>query len=148
MLVQSASHPLPHRKAPPGQPPVYEVVKTVPSDTWESTSLLRDRDEIFKQQTFHPRTQQQNPEVVRAFGSATPHSGDALLHYAGKTPDGVAKKQTPVLLVHGATKDGNFWWDPSEDGKNDGLAQKLRDSGHETFAVTFAHNQDDNFLWA
>ena len=148
MLVTAAQTPQLHRTPAAKQAPVYEVVKTLPSDTWESTSLIRDRDEIFKQQNFHPRTRQQNPEVVDAFGSDAPHSGDALLHYAGKTPEGVEKKETPVLLVHGATKDGHFWWDPSEDGKNNGLAQKLRDSGHETYAVTFAHNQDDNFLWA
>lgn len=148
MLVTAAQTSHLNRTAPAKQAPVYEVVKTLPSDTWESTSLIRDRDEIFKQQNFHPRTRQQNPEVVEAFGSDAPHSGDALLHYAGHTPAGVEKKDTPVLLVHGATKDGHFWWDPSEDGKNNGLAQKLRDSGHETYAVTFAHNQDDNFLWA
>ena len=148
MLVKATSQNLPARRPAANHPPVYDVVKTVPSETWESTSLIRDRDEIFKQQTFSPRTHQQNPEVIEAFGSETPHSGDALLHYAGHIPAGVEKKETPVLLVHGATKDGNFWWDPSEDGKNEGLAQKLRDSGHETYAVTFAHNQDDNFLWA
>ncbi len=130
------------------KPPQYEVVKTIPSDTWESTELLRDRDEIFKQQEFNARSKQHEPSIVSAFGTETPHSGDALLHYAGPPPAGVQKKETPVLLVHGATKSGNFFWDPSEDGSNKGLAQKLRDDGHEVFAVTFAHNQDDNFLWA
>lgn len=131
--------------------PAYEVVKTISGegkDTWYSTELIRDRDEIFKQQIFSPRTKQHDPAIVEAFGSDAPHSGDALLHYAGPVPKGVEKKETPVLLVHGATKNGNFWWDPSEDGKNNGLAQKLRDDGHEVYAVTFAHNQDDNFLWA
>lgn len=132
----------------PLKPPQYEVVKTIPSDTWESTELLRDRDEIFKQQEFSARSKQHEPSIVSAFGTETPHSGDALLHYAGHPPAGVEKKETPVLLVHGATKSGNFFWDPSEDGSNKGLAQKLRDDGHEVFAVTFAHNQDDNFLWA
>lgn len=137
------------RKAPAvGQPPVYEVVKTLPSDTWHSTELLRDRDEIFKQQVFSPRTKHRDPEIIEAFGSDAPHSGDALLHYAGPPPAGARKKETPVLLIHGATKNGNFWWDPSEDGKNEGLPQKLRAEGHEVFALTFAHNQDDNFLWA
>ena len=135
-------------KRPSSQAPVYEVVKTVPSDTWHSTGLIRDRDEIFKQQDFAARTKHRDKSIIEAFGTDAPHSGDALLHYAGPTPAGVEKKDTPVLLVHGATKNGNFWWDPSEDGKNNGLAQKLRDEGHETYAVTFAHNQDDNFLWA
>lgn len=141
--VRFAAGPSESRRAP-----VYEVVKSVPSDTWHSTELIRDRDELFKQQIFNPRTKHRDPEIVEAFGTDAPHSGDALLHYAGPPPAGVTKKDTPVLLVHGATKNGNFWWDPSEDGKNQGLAQKLRDEGHEVFAITFAHNQDDNFLWA
>jgi hypothetical protein len=136
------------KKAATNHPPVYEVVKTIPSDTWQSTELIRDRDEIFKQQAFNPRTRQVEPSIIEAFGSDAPHSGDALLHYAGPPPTGVKKKETPVLLVHGASKTGNFWWDPSEDGKNKGVAQKLRDEGHEVYALTFAHNQDDNFLWA
>ena len=132
----------------PSSAPVYEVVKTIPSDTWQSTELIRDRDEIFKQQAFNQRNKQRDPSIIEAFGTDAPHSGDALLHYAGPPPQGVEKKETPVLLVHGASKDGNFWWDPSEDGKNKGLPQKLRAEGHEVFALTFAHNQDDNFLWA
>ena len=139
------------KPAAANHPPAYKVVKTISGegkDTWYSTELIRDRDEIFKQQTFSPRTKQHDPSIVEAFGTDAPHSGDALLHYAGPVPKGVEKKETPVLLVHGATKNGNFWWDPSEDGKNNGLAQKLRDDGHEVYAVTFAHNQDDNFLWA
>jgi hypothetical protein len=124
------------------------VVKTLASDTWHSTDLIRDRDEIFKQQIFSPRTKHRDKEIIEAFGTDAPHSGDALLHYAGPPPQGVEKKEVPVLLVHGATKNGNFWWDPSEDGKNKGLPQKLRGEGHEVFALTFAHNQDDNFLWA
>jgi triacylglycerol lipase len=136
------------RASAPVRPPVYEVVKSIPSDTWHSTELIRDRDEIFKQQQFSPRTKHRDPEIVSAFGTDAPHSGDALLHYAGPPPAGVPKKQTPVLLIHGATKNGNFWWDPGEDGQNQGLPQKLRAEGHEVFALTFAHNQDDNFLWA
>lgn len=146
---QSALPPSSVRQRPkPVNPPRYEVVKTVASDTWTSTELIRDRDEIFKQQSFNARTKQRDKEIIAAFGSDSPHSGDALLHYAGSPPQGVVQQQTPVLLIHGATKTGNFWWDPSEDGKDQGLAQKLRDSGHETYALTFANNQDDNFLWA
>lgn len=70
-----------------------------------------------------------------------------LLHYAGDPPAG-APQGRPVLLVHGANKDANFWWDPSEDGANKGLPQRLRDQGCQVFALTFAHNQDDNLLQA
>ena len=154
MLVGSSTHLVAAKAAAktkgkkPTSAPVYEVVKSLPSETWHSTDLIRDRDEIFKQQNFHARTKHRDQEIVAAFGTDAPHSGDALLHYAGPVPEGVEKKETPVLLVHGASKNGNFWWDPSEDGANKGLPQKLRDEGHEVYAVTFAHNQDDNFLWA
>lgn len=154
MLVGSSTHLVAAKAAAStkakasASAPVYEVVKSLPSDTWHSTDLIRDRDEIFKQQNFSPRTKHRDKEIVAAFGTDAPHSGDALLHYAGPVPEGVEKKETPVLLVHGASKTGNFWWDPSEDGANAGLPQKLRDEGHEVYAVTFAHNQDDNFLWA
>ncbi len=125
----------------------YEIARTLPSDTWEHTEVIHDRDDIFVQQEFHPRTRHRDPEIIRAFQSDSPHSGDALLHYAGP-PTEKGPKKTPVLLVHGANKNGNFFWDPKEDGSDQGLAQRLREEGHETFALTFAHNQDDNFLWA
>ena len=129
------------------QAPQYEAVRVSESDTWESSTLIRDRDEIFVQQNFHPRAVHRDEEIVEAFGTSTPHSGDALLHYAG-APSDTGESKTPALLIHGANKNGHFFWDPSEDGSNKGLAQRLRDEGHETFALTFAHNQDDNFLWA
>lgn len=137
----------PTQKATAASPPVYEVTRTVPSDKWERTSVIHDSDPIFVQRDFSERSKHRDPEVVDAFGTSTPFSGDALLHYAGDPAQGTEAK-TPVLLVHGANKNGNFYWDPSEDGSNKGLAQRLRDEGHPTYAVTFAHNQDDNFLQA
>jgi triacylglycerol lipase len=130
----------------PASAPVYEIAKTIPSDTWQETEVIRDRDELFSQRDFHPRGRHRDQRVINAFGTDAPHSGDALLHYAGP-PKGDQTK-TPVLLVHGANKNGHFFWDPKEDGSDKGLAQRLTDEGHPTYAVTFAHNQDDNFVWA
>ncbi|MFA5505338.1 MAG: alpha/beta fold hydrolase [Vulcanimicrobiota bacterium] len=130
----------------PVSQPVYEIARTLPSDTWEQTEVIRDRDPLFVQRDFHPRSKHRDPRVIEAFGTDTPHSGDALLHYAG-SPRGEGGK-TPVLLVHGANKNGHFFWDPKEDGSDKGLAQRLRDEGHDVYALTFAHNQDDNFVWA
>ena len=132
--------------AKPASAPVYEIARTLPSDTWKETEVIRDRDSMFIQRDFHVRSKHHDPRVIEAFGTDAPHSGDALLHYAGP-PEGGSTK-TPVLLVHGANKNGHFFWDPSEDGSNKGLAQKLRDEGHDVYAITFAHNQDDNFVWA
>lgn len=129
------------------QVPVYEIARTVPSDTWAETEVIRDRDDLFTQREFNPRTKHRNAEVIKAFGTDSPHSGDALLHYAGAPAEGT-KRQGPVLLVHGASKDGNFFWDPKEDGSNKGLAQRLKEEGYDVYSLTFAHNQDDNFVWA
>ena len=137
----------PNKKASPSAPQ-YEVAGTFTSDRWERTTLLHDRDEIFVQRQFGPRAKHTDPEVVKAFGTDSPHSGDALLHYVGPANPEKSKGKEPILLVHGANKDGNFFWDPKEDGSNKGLAQRLRDEGHEVYAITFAHKQDDNFLWA
>lgn len=128
--------------------PTYRVLERHQSSKWEFTERLHDDDDQFVQREFHPRQVQRSPEIVEAFGSATPHSGDLLLHYAGDPPEGVEKKPYPVLLVHGANKTGEFWFDPHEDGSNDGLPQHLREQGHQVYAVTFANNQDDNFIWA
>ncbi len=123
------------------------VVGRFPSKKWAWIEHLHDNDPHFKQQNFHPRGVQRDSEIVKAFGTDKPHSGSVLLHYAGDPPPGVPRKE-PVILVHGANKTGDFYFDPSEDGKNQGLAQRLRDEGHPTYAVTFAHNQDDNYYWA
>lgn len=145
--LSAAKKPALAGRAKPASAPVYEIARTLPSDTWHQTEVIRDRDDMFIQRKFHPRTKHRDPEIIEAFQSDAPHSGDALLHYAGPVKEGVTKK-TPVLLLHGANKNGHFFWDPKEDGSNKGLAQRLREDGHETFALTFAHNQDDNFVWA
>lgn len=137
----------PAQKTAASNPPIYEVARTVGSDKWDRISVLHDSDPIFVQREFLERSKHRDPEIVEAFGTDTPFSGDALLHYAGDPAPGRPVK-TPVLLVHGANKNGNFYWDPSEDGSDKGLAQHLRERGHPTYAITFAHNQDDNFLQA
>jgi triacylglycerol lipase len=106
---------------------------------------LRDDHPHFQQRQFLPSQQQQNPEVVAAFGSATPHSGSLLLHYAGDPPPNASHHPVPVLLVHGAKVDGTFFFRPSS---QQGLAQNLRSQGFQVYALTFAHNQDDNYVQA
>lgn len=131
-----------------GRASEVDVVRRLPSNRWAWTELLRDRDPNFVQRNFHPRQRQRDPEVVAAFGTDTPHSGDVLLHYAGDPPPDAPRRTTPVLLVHGASKAGTFWWDPHENGSEQGLPQKLRDQGFQVYFVSFAHNHDDNFLQA
>ena len=118
------------------------------SKTWDYIERLDNSDPHFVQRNFSPRQTITNPELVAAFGSDHPHSGSVLLHYAGDPTPGLERQPRPVLLVHGANKDANFWWDPAEDGSDKGLPQRLRDQGYQVFALTFAHNQDDNMLQA
>lgn len=133
---------------PASSNPDVEVQGRFATSTWAWTERLFDSDPHFKQQNFHPRGHQAGAEVVAAFGSDTPHSGNVLLHYAGAPPAGVPHQKHPVVLVHGANKNGDFWWDPEENGSQKGLPQKLRAEGFDVYAVSFAHPHDDNFFEA
>jgi triacylglycerol esterase/lipase EstA (alpha/beta hydrolase family) len=147
-------------KAPPTPPPsIFQAHRTAPvhqvqvvsrsdSPRWAWTELLRDVDSHLPQRNFHPRQAIRDEEIATAFGSDTPKSTDFLLHYAGDPPPGVKKHPVPVVLVHGASKNGAFWWDPKEDGSEHGLPQYLRDRGYHVYFMSFAHSHDDNFVWA
>lgn len=148
-LAGAASAPSgPQGGAPTSGPHAVEVVKRVSSQRWGWIELLRDRDPHFVQRNFHPRQVIRDREISAAFGTTTPHSGDALLLYAGDPPPGAPKRDVPVVLVHGASKNAQFWWDPHENGSDHGLPQLLREQGYHVYAISFAHNQDDNLLWA
>lgn len=128
-----------------------EISPRIPSSSGGWIEKISDKDSHFPQRDFLPSQKQHHREIVNAFGTATPPSGDVLLHYAGDPPAGVEKKGTPVVLVHGAKVDGSFWWRGEKGGVGEdggGLAQTLRKQGLQVFAVTFAHNQDDNFCQA
>ena len=128
-------------------PHSFEVVRRAPSSRWAFNELLRDPDPHFKQLDFTPRQVLRDKELIELFGTNQPHSGDVVLHYAGDPPPGVTRHPVPVVLVHGASKNGNFWWDPKEDGSNQGLPQYLKSQGYEVYAVSFASSQDDNYVW-
>ncbi|WP_408956446.1 hypothetical protein [Natroniella sp. ANB-PHB2] len=63
-----------------------------------------------------------------------------------------ATKETPVLLVHGATHDMNHAWAHPFDEQtpstisNPGLKQYLSDRGHAVFAISFPHTQGNNLI--
>jgi len=123
-----------------------QVLSRLSSAEWEWIEHLRDRRPFFTQREFHPRSLQRGEELRRAFGSAAPHSGDFLLHYAGDPLAGNEEQPWPLLLVHGANSNADFWIDPLHDGSNRGLAPFMKSRGFKVFAVTFSHNQDDNFI--
>jgi len=110
---------------------------------WKKTKLIEVHNPYILQRPFHPRTAYRRAEVVKAFGTGTPHSRKVLLHHYFP-PEGETEA-APVLLVPGANKDAFFFLDPDEDGRNRSLPEFLRRSGRQVYALTFAHNQDDNW---
>ncbi|RCK78644.1 MAG: putative acetyltransferases and hydrolases with the alpha/beta hydrolase fold [Candidatus Ozemobacter sibiricus] len=136
--------------------PIPRQVFTGPeAGPWERVELLEDTHPAFTQETFAPPTRWQDPWIRRWFGTDTPSSGLVLLHcakgYQGRT------FRHPVLLVHGAGDNANRAWihpfhavlpdDPLPPEKQ-GFAPWLANLGYAVFAVTFAHNQGDNFRQA
>ncbi|NLI77279.1 MAG: hypothetical protein GX442_12655 [Candidatus Riflebacteria bacterium] len=122
---------------------------------WARVEHLVDPHPGFKQEAFAPGAGQLDPTVQRWFGGTrTPHSGHFLLHcapgYDGKT------FPNPVLLIHGAGDNANRGWvhplefvlPPDLPADQEGYALKLARLGYSVFAVTFAHNQGDNFFQA
>lgn len=113
--------------------------------SWSSVELLRVDNPRLGQRIFHPRAVQREPEIVAAFGSASPSSDTVLLH-TYEAPG--AERGAPVILVHGANRNAAYFLDPHEDGSfRDPLPEALRRAGRQVYAVSFAHNQDDNWWW-
>ncbi|MNX32278.1 Lipase (class 2) [compost metagenome] len=121
----------------------YIVSASMPGKNWERIERLTATTKDFPQENARPNGRQRDPELIAAFGSASPSSRDVLLHYASGWEKG---QGTPVLLVHGVLVDANTsWHDPH--GK-EGLSPYLSSKGKRVFALTFAHRHGDNTLWA
>lgn len=110
---------------------------------WAKIEKLTDPSPDFPAERMRPNGRQTDPEIVQAFGTATPPSRDVLLHYAKGWDTGHG---TPVLLVHGAMEDATSSWIAPHG--QEGLATYLSDKGFRVFAVTFAHRHGDNTLQA
>lgn len=98
---------------------------------------LQDSDPHLGQRAFLPSQQQKNGLVIECFTTTTPPSSSLLLHYAG--PPTTPVQAPPVVLVPGAKVDATFYQT---------LAQHLRADGRQVYTLTFAHNQDDNYVQA
>jgi hypothetical protein len=77
------------------------------------------------------------------FNENEPCSSLFLLHYY--LPSIRSSKQNPILLVHGASHDGNMAWLKGRQ-KEKGVAPVLAEKGMDVFAITFAHSHGDNYL--
>ncbi|MBC7196113.1 MAG: acetyltransferase [Deferribacterales bacterium] len=111
---------------------------------WDKIELLRDSNNNLKQEKFIKDNEHKAEEIIKAFNNnRTPNSQYFLLHYAPGWNTGI--KENPVILIHGAGKNGNFFIDPLENGATQGLAQYLVKKGYKVFAITFAHPHGDNY---
>ncbi|HNY13783.1 MAG TPA: hypothetical protein PKK26_19535, partial [Candidatus Wallbacteria bacterium] len=84
-------------------------VKTITEGVapWVKIECLKDNSTGFIAEPFHEKSKITYPILKDAFGSDTPHSRFALLHYA---PCYDTAGKTPVLLVHGAGDNANRAW--------------------------------------
>lgn len=118
---------------------------SIPSKLWDRIELIRDSNPNFRPEDFRERQKHKNPEIIKAFGRPDPPSSDFLLHLAGGWDTN--PRPVPVLLVHGATKDANDWMDPAENLGSEPLGKYLADAGFKVFAITFSHDQGNNYYW-
>ena len=127
----------------------WDAASTVAQDldgmpVWDRVERLVDGDTVlFQQEDFPPGwswddASPVSPHIATAFGSATPHSGTFLLHYAPGWS--LADRPRPVLLVPGAGAAATGVFPP--------LARQLAARGWSVFAVTFAHPHGDNYQQA
>ncbi len=111
---------------------------------WFRTECFQVANPQLQQRRFHPRSLHSEVGTVEAFGCADPASDRFLLHTYRQTESSAR----PLILVHGANRTAEYFLDPHEDGSfRDPLPQALADAGFAVYAVTFAHNQDDNWWW-
>lgn len=115
------------------------------SKYWDKVELLRDSNPNIGQEKFITDNQQKDLEIIKEFNNnPQPNSQYFLLHYAPGWDTGT--KPYPVILVHGAGSDADFFADPKRDGSITGLMQYLSGKGYKVFAVTFAHPHGDNYI--
>lgn len=126
----------------------YSVEQTFTDQTvtkfWEKVERIRVDNPSIGSEEFINDNSQKKSNIITEFGSATPNSQLFLLHYSQGWESKV--KPYPVLLVHGAGSDGDYFADPKSDGSMTGLAQYLSDSGYKVFSITFAHPHGDNYI--
>ncbi|WCK56196.1 hypothetical protein PP175_09910 [Aneurinibacillus sp. Ricciae_BoGa-3] len=109
---------------------------------WDRVELLEGKRPEFTQERFNPVSIHNEAELVSQFGTKTPHSRYALLHY--KIPRKKWANNSPVLLVHGASHYAKKAWLGS--GATAGLAHALYEADIPVFALSFAHSHGDNYL--
>ena len=127
----------------PNNPTPYEVLQTYENSLyWKRVECIKGHQPLLKQEKFIEQVEHKDPEIIRFFQGPQPSSHLFLLHEHPPLP-GTPKKQVPVLLVHGASHQGNLSWCKSI-SEEKGLLFPLIQSGYHVFAITFAHPHGEN----
>lgn len=108
---------------------------------WDKTILSRVESLAAAHHSFCEVNEQLDPDLIKAFGTATPPPGDYLLHLAPGWDRNLIKR--PVLLVHGAGLDATSYTNLYNMGFT-GLQQQLTALGYRVFSLTFSHSHGDN----
>jgi hypothetical protein len=122
----------------------YVVTGEAPSTRWARIERLTSTRASFPAEQMRPNGRHADTEVVQAFGGDAPGSRHVLLHHGRRWEQAAG---VPVVLVHGATVDAQYWHDPYGHAGR-GLAPMLEREGRRVFAVSFAHKHGDNWLQA
>jgi triacylglycerol lipase len=97
---------------------------------WDKTILSRVESLAAAHHSFCEVNEQLDPDLIKAFGTATPPPGDYLLHLAPGWDRNLIKR--PVLLVHGAGLDATSYTNLYNMGFT-GLQQQLTALGYRVF---------------
>lgn len=121
----------------------YRLANSVFGKDWQRIERLASTAADFPREKLRPNGRHTDPDIVRAFGTATPPASEVLLHYHQGWDRAAGP---PVLLVHGTILDATSTWIRPQD--RPGLAPTLAERGFGVFAVTFANRHGDNLLQA
>jgi len=121
---------------------VYHIEKTFThSSLWDCVEKIKGMNPYLGPEPYLSALYKRNKEVVTMFEEQEPCSSFFLLHYSLSS---VSSKKNPVLLVHGASHDGNMAWVEGRQ-REKGMAPLLIQEQYDVFAITFAHSHGDNY---
>lgn len=122
---------------------LYQIEETFTySPTWKCVEKIKGINGYLCPEPYISALFKRNQEVITMFGEQEPCSSLFLLHYH-LSPIRSSKKN-PILLVHGASHDGNMAWVEGRQ-REKGLASLFIQEGYDVFAITFAHAHGDNY---
>lgn len=130
-------------------PQGLRLLRSVPSRYWERIECWQDYARPFVSEPMLHKSRHETREIVDAFGTNMPRTGEFLLHYG---PRWNVNSGRVVVLLHGASDNANrAWATPAVqlgDPDRPGLLQALEAGGNRVFALTFPHKHGNLFYEA